>query len=129
MRDNGQMTKKDKLTVAEKGKLTAWFHSTEWDDWDDEDWKLTGKYTTVVMRKKLPREPPVYSGFCTLMLADSALHDGRTTLNLKDLLTQPKGLAEITSFLPLLKFKVEGRLPLAQRIVIVARHGRYAPTS
>ena len=71
------------------------------------------------MRKKLPREPSVYSGFCTRMLADSALHDGRTTLNLKDLLTQPKGLAEIASFLPLFKFKVEDRLPLAQRIVIV----------
>ena len=53
------------------------------------------------------------------MLADSALHNGCTALFLKDLLLQPKGLAEITSFLPLFKFKVEDRLPLAQRIVIV----------
>ena len=53
------------------------------------------------------------------MLADSALHSGRTTLYVKDLLTQPTGLAEITSFLPLLNFKVKERLPLAQRIAIV----------
>jgi hypothetical protein len=119
MRGNGKMAKKDKLSIAEKGKLTTWFHSTEWHDWDDEDWALTDNYITVVMRKKAPREQPVFSGFCHLILADSALHSGRTTLYVKDLLTQPTGLAEITSFLPLLNFKVKERLPLAQRIAIV----------
>ena len=87
--------------------------------WDDEDWALTGNYIPVVMRKKAPREQPVFSGFCHLMLADSALHSGRATLYAKDLLTQQTGLAEIASFLPLLQFKVKERLPLAQRIAIV----------
>ena len=59
----------------------------------------------------------MFSGFCNLVLADLARHNGLTALYVKDLLTQPTGLAEIASFLPLL-FKVEGRLPLARRIVI-----------
>ena len=119
MRGNGKMTKKDKLSIAEKGKLVLWFGSSDWEPWTDEDWALTDNYITVVMRKKAPREQSVFSGFCHLMLADSALHSGRTTLYVKDLLTQPTGLAEITSFLPLLNFKVKERLPLAQRIAIV----------
>jgi len=41
MRGNGKRTKKGKLPVAEKGKLTAWFHSSIWGDWGDEDWELT----------------------------------------------------------------------------------------
>ena len=121
MRGSGEMTKKGKLSVAEKGKLTAWFSSSEWwDDWGDEDWDLTDNYITAVMRKKAPREQLVFSGFCHLILADSAHHNGRTALYVKDFLTQPTGHAksEVASFLPLLQFKVEARLPLAQRIVV-----------
>ena len=119
MRGNGKRTKKGKLPVAEKSKLTAWFHSSIWGNCGDEDWELTDNYITVVMRKKAPREQPVFSGFCNLMLADSAHHNDRTALYVKDLLTQPTGRAEVASFLPLLQFKVKERLPLAQRIVIV----------
>ena len=113
MRGNGQMTKKGQLSATEKCKLTDWFPSSDWGDWGDEDWAPTDKYIPENCKQ------PVFSGFCNLMLADSARHNGRTALYVKDLLTQPTGLAEIASFLPLLKFKAEGRLPLARRIVIV----------
>jgi len=119
MRGNGQMTKKDKLSIAEKAKLVLWFGLSAEESWTDEDWALTDNHIYVVMRKKAPREQSVFSGFCTLMLADPALHDGRTTLYVKDLLTQPTGLAEVKDFLPLLQLKVKERLPLAQRIAIV----------